>query len=155
MNNNTRKDILATDGLTELQQQIIRFYHNNPFVEYLHIQVQPMATGRVQLQLQVEEEHTNLYGIAHGGVLMTMADTAMGAACLACNKKVVTINLSTDFMHAVPLTERIITTARVLHDGRHTMTCESELMGADGKIFAKSHATFYVLGKFIDDDPEE
>ena len=27
--------------LTELQQQIVRFYHHNPFVEYLHIQVQP------------------------------------------------------------------------------------------------------------------
>ena len=25
--------------LTELQQQIVRFYHHNPFVEYLHIQV--------------------------------------------------------------------------------------------------------------------
>mgnify|MGYP000098885607 FL=1 len=155
MNKTNAYGLQDVDGLTELQQQIIRFYHNNPFVEYLHIQVQPMATGRVRLQLQVEEEHTNLYGIAHGGVLMTMADTAMGAACLACNKTVVTINLSTDFMHAVPLTERIITTARVLHDGRHTMTCESELMGADGKIFAKAHATFYVLGKFIDDDPEE
>ena len=95
------------------------------------------------------------HGIAHGGVLMTMADTAMGAACLACNKKVVTINLGTDFMHAVPMTETIVATARVLHDGRHTMTCESELRGSDDKIFAKAHATFYVLGRFIDDDPEE
>jgi len=136
--------------LTELQEQIIRFYHHNPFVEYLHIKVQPLATGEVRLELPVDEVHTNLYGIAHGGVLMTMADTAMGAACLACNKKVVTISLTTDFMHAVPLTETVITTAKVLHDGRHTMTCECELQSRQGKIFAKAHANFYVLGQFVE-----
>jgi acyl-CoA thioesterase len=104
----------------------------------------------VRLELPVDEVHTNLYGIAHGGVLMTMADTAMGAACLACNKKVVTISLTTDFMHAVPLTETVVTTAKVLHDGRHTMTCECELQSKQGKIFAKAHANFYVLGQFVE-----
>ena len=136
--------------LTELQEQIIRFYHHNPFVEYLHINVQPLADGEVRLELPIDEVHTNLYGIAHGGVLMTMADTAMGAACLACNKKVVTISMTTDFMHAVPLTEKVVTTAKVLHDGRHTMTCECELQSEAGKIFAKAHAVFYVLGQFVE-----
>lgn len=137
--------------LTELQQQIVRFYHHNPFVEYLHMQVEPLADGGMQLVLPIDEIHTNLYGIAHGGVLMTMADTAMGAACLACNKKVVTISLTTDFMHAVPLTEKVIAHAKVMHDGRHTMTCECELTSKDGKIFAKGHGNFYVLGKFVEE----
>ena len=136
--------------LTELQQQIVRFYHHNPFVEYLHIQVQPLPSGEVRLELPIDEVHTNLYGIAHGGVLMTMADTAMGAVCLACNKKVVTISLTTDFLHAVPLTAKVVATAKVLHDGRHTMTCECELKSEEGKIFAKAHGNFYVLGKFVE-----
>lgn len=141
--------------LTELQQQIIRFYHHNHFVEYMHVQIQPMPSGEVRLELPIDEIHTNLYGIAHGGVLMTMADTAMGAACLACNKKVVTISLTTNFLHAVPLTTKVITTAQVLHDGRHTMTCECELKSEEGKIFAKAQGTFYVLGKFVEDGSEE
>lgn len=141
--------------LTELQQQIIRFYHHNHFVEYMHVQVQPLPSGEVRLELPIDEIHTNLYGIAHGGVLMTMADTAMGAACLACNKKVVTISLTTNFLHAVPLTTKVITTAQVLHDGRHTMTCECELMSEEGKIFAKAQGSFYVLGKFVEDGSED
>ena len=94
----------------------------------------------------VEEYHTNLYNIAHGGVLMTLADTAMGAACLELGKKVVTIQLGIEFMHSVPLTERIIARAKVLHDGRRTMACECEMLSREGKLFAKSHGTFYVLG---------
>ena len=143
---------MKEEELTELQRQIIRFYHHNPFVEYLRIQVVPIEGGQVRLELPVDEQHTNLYGIAHGGVLMTMADTAMGAACLACNKKVVTMSLTMEFMHAVPLTQRVVTTATVLHNGIHAMTCESEMLSEEGKLFAKAHATFYVLGAFVEED---
>ena len=138
--------------LTEMQRHIVNFYHQNPFVEYLHTNVVPTPDGGVQLELTVEAEHTNLYGIIHGGVLMTMADTAMGAAALAKNKKVVTMNLSMDFMHSVPMTTRLLAAGTVLHDGRHTMTLESEIRNAEGKLFAKAHGTFYVLGPFLDDD---
>ncbi len=143
------------NNLTELQQDIIEFYHKNAFLEYIHAEYVPVSGGKIQLELTVEAEHTNLYGIIHGGVLMTLADTACGAACLALNKKVVTINLGMDFMHSVPLTTRLIARGRVLHNGRHTMTCECEISDADGKLYAKAHGTFYVLGKFIEDDPEE
>ncbi len=137
--------------LTELQQQIIRFFHHNTFLEYIHAQVVPTEDGQVRLELAVDEPHMNLYGITHGGVLMTLADTAMGAACLVYNKKVVTINLSMDFMHAVPLTQRIHTTSTVLHDGARTMTCECEILSEEGKLFAKAHGLFYVIGKFVED----
>ena len=83
---------------------------------------------------------------------MTLADTAAGAACLALNKKVVTINLGMEFMHSIPLTTHIIATGRVLHDGRRTMTCESEIRGEDGKLYAKGHGTFYVLGFFQEEE---
>lgn len=78
---------------------------------------------------------------------MTLADTAMGAACLELGKKVVTMQLGTEFLHSVPLTERIITKAKVLHDGRRTMACECEMLSREGKLFAKAHGTFYVLGQ--------
>ena len=140
--------------MTEWQRHIVEFYHKNPFLEYLHAQVIPDGDGQVRLELTAEEEHTNLYGIVHGGVLMTLADTAMGAAALARNKRGVTLSLSMDFMHSVPLTTRILATGRVLHDGRHTMALESELKDDAGKIFAKAHGTFYVLGPLVDDDPD-
>lgn len=140
--------------MTEMQQHIVEFYHKNPFLEYIHAEAVPAADGGVRLELKVESEHTNLYGIIHGGALMTLADTAMGAAALARNKKVVTMNLSMDFMHSVPMTTRIIATGTVLHDGRHTMTLESDIRDDTGKMFAKAHGTFYVLGHFVDDIAE-
>ena len=139
------------EQMTRLQQKIVNFYHQNPFVEYIHAQVVPTADGDIHLELVVEEEHTNLYGIIHGGVLMTLADTAMGAAALVRNKKVVTIELGMDFMHSVPLTTRIYAQGYVLHDGRHNMTLECTIKDRDGKLYAKAHGTFYVLGMVEED----
>ena len=147
--------MIEEQNLTDRQRQLIRFFHQNTFAEHMRAEPVLEDNGRFHLELTVEEHHTNLYNIVHGGVLMTLADTAMGAACLACNKKVVTVSLTTNFLHAVPLTTKVITTAKVLHDGRHTMTCECELKSEEGKIFAKAQGTFYVLGKFVEEGGEE
>ena len=135
--------------MTELQEEIIEFYKKNPCVNYLKFKIIPRDDGSVHLELPVEEIHTNLYGIIHGGILTTMADTAMGASCLVCNKKVVTLSLTMDFIHSVSIGTRIIATARVLHDGAHIMNCESELKTEKGNLVAKSTATFYVLDHFL------
>ena len=134
------------------QEQLQRYYHSHPIINFLGIEVAAKDDGSVRLELPVDEIHTNLYGIAHGGVLTTMADTAMGAVCLAKNKKVVTVSMTIDFLHSVPLTKRVAAEARILHDGRQTMVCECDIIDDDGKLFARVLATFFVIGKFADDE---
>ena len=55
------------------------------------------------IALRLEEKHLNTRGIAHGGMLVTLADTALGIA-LATSRNppqpMVTVNLSTDFADA-------------------------------------------------------
>ncbi|HJV82896.1 PaaI family thioesterase [Noviherbaspirillum sp.] len=52
--------------------------------------------------LRVGPQHTNVKGLAHGGMLMTLADSALGIAITIANheKPMVTVNLSTDFVEA-------------------------------------------------------
>lgn len=134
------------------QEQIIEFYHANTVIDHLEIEVVPTPDGEARLELCVDSRHANLYSMAHGGVLTTMADTAMGAKCLALNKRVVTISLNIQFLHAVMTnTPRIFTEATVLHDGRKTMVCECKILDAKGKLYAKANATFFVTGKLLDE----
>ena len=135
------------------QEQIIKFYHENTVIDYLGVEIVPTPDGEARLELCADTRHANLYSMAHGGVLTTMADTAMGAKCLALNKKVVTISLNMEFMHAVMTnTPRIFTEATVLHDGRKTMVCECKILDAKGKLYAKATATFFVIGQLLAED---
>ena len=134
------------------QEQIIEFFHQNTVIDFMGIDIVPTDDGEARLELCADTRHANLYSMAHGGVLTTMADTAMGAKCLALNKRVVTISLTIEFMHAVMTdTPRVMTDAQVLHDGRKTMVCECRLVDDKGKLYAKANATFFVTGKSFDD----
>lgn len=128
------------------QEQIIEFCHANTVIDFLEVKVVPTPDGEARLELCADSRHANLYSMTHGGVLTTMADTAMGAKCLALNKRVVTISLTIEFMHAIMTGTRIMTDATVLHDGRQTMVCECRIVDAAGKLYAKSSATFFVTG---------
>ena len=111
----------------------------------------PTPDGCARLELEVKPHHSNPYGILHGGVLTTMADTAMGAACLMKNKKVVTVSMTLEFMHAVPMGSKIITDAKILHEGRQIFICECNLTDEEGTLYAKAHATFFAISKLIDE----
>ena len=128
------------------QEQIIKFCHANTVIDFLEVEVVPTPDGEARLELCADSRHANLYSMTHGVVLTTMADTAMGAKCLALNKRVVTISLTIEFMHAIMTGTRIMTDAKVLHDGHQTMVCECNIVDAAGKLYAKSSATFFVTG---------
>jgi uncharacterized protein (TIGR00369 family) len=57
----------------------------------------------IVIAMRIEQRHTNMRGIAHGGMLASLADCAlsMGIA-ISCNDKqsFVTVNLTTDFVEA-------------------------------------------------------
>ena len=132
----------------DVEQYILSFYDDNPFVQYLHMDILNIGSGEVRLALQVVHEHTNVYKIAHGGVLMSMGDTAMGAACLSCRKRVVTLDFHMNFIRAVPTGQQVIARGRVVHNGSRTMVCECDLLDEAGQVFAKSGGTFFVTGHF-------
>ena len=131
------------------QQQIIEFCHSNTIIDTLGVEVVPLDNDDVRLELKIEERHTNFFEVCHGGVLTTMADTAMGIVCNQKNKSVLTMNLSIDFMHPVRLETKIIAVPKIIHDGRQTMLCECDMIDEEGKLYSKVHATFFVIGKFL------
>ena len=113
-----------TDSIVNrLTKHLRLFYKENPYVELLHIWVDNVEEGSVTLEMKIDRKHTNFYEMSHGGALMSLADTAMGAACLSHNKKVVTLSFNMSFIKGVPLGEKLIATGHVVHNGSRTMMC--------------------------------
>ena len=57
--------------------------------------------GTSIIALRIEEKHLNIRGIAHGGMLVTPADSALGIALSMSRtppQPMVTVNLTTDFV---------------------------------------------------------
>jgi uncharacterized protein (TIGR00369 family) len=105
------------------------------------------APGEVQIELDVEGHHQNLLGIVHGGMIATVADTAMGLAMrtkLAPGTTQVTGTLHVTYLR--PGRAGTITgLGRVVKAG-HTMgAAEADIRDDRGRLLARAEATFIVV----------
>ncbi len=67
-----------------------------PFAAQVGLTVDLEPDGRPVLRLELGPEHRNLAGVAHGGAIFTLGDTAMGAALHLLDNPDHEIFLSTD-----------------------------------------------------------
>lgn len=125
------------------------FYHDNPFVKLLGIQVSDVEYGKVSLAVEAADKLSNFYHIVHGGALMSLADTAMGATCLSVNKKVVTQSMNCQFIRPAEEGTKVFATGHIIHNGRRTLVCEAKITDAEGTLLCQATGNFFVIGECV------
>src|SRR5689334_22635542 len=101
---------------------------SSPFIDLLRIQQIRAGNGESELLLPLEPFHLNAWKIAHGGVTMTLLDSALALAArsvAAANTGVVTIEMKTNFMQ--PGLGCLRAFGRVLHRSSTMAYCEGEV----------------------------
>ncbi len=136
----------------DLDKQLLHYfqekYHDNQFVNLLGMKMVAAHQGSIELSMLIDEKHTNLYKVIHGGALASLADTAMGVACATLGSRVVTIEFNINFISNVKAGDEVRAIAKVIHHGRTTMVVEADLTDQEGRLLSKARGTFFVIGKF-------
>src|SRR3954454_21066135 len=116
------------------------------FVDTLGVYGRTAEDGTARLELEATEEHLNVAGTVHGGVLATLVDTAMGQAVRSRTGEddvPATSQLTVTYLRPGrpgPLT----VTAQVRTRGEHLTVCEADVE-QDGKEVVPALATFALL----------
>lgn len=139
-----------TEGdYSALQQYLQNIYKQNAFVKLLDMKMVHVEPGSAEISMPIEpDKHTNLYNVAHGGALASVADTAMGVACASLGRRVVTLELNINFIKAPDPGAEVRAVSRVVHNGRKTVVVECDVLSISNVILSKARATFYVVGQF-------
>ena len=100
----------------------------------------------LSLGLRIEQRHLNSRGTCHGGLLATLADIALGYACVAAveeggGKNFVTIDLSVEYMASTRAGDWLYSEVRVLNVDTRTAAAAGHLM-VDGQPVARVSANF-------------
>ena len=121
-----------------------------PFIEQIGCELQRYDSGHAEITLTVDEAHTNSFGVAHGGLIMTMLDVSMAHAARSLRRNergeepgLVTIEMSTRFMR--PGLGRIRALGEVMHATASLAFCEGRVLDEAGKVCAHATATFKFL----------
>jgi acyl-CoA thioesterase len=126
----------------------------NPFGELIGLSFSKLEAGRSECQLHVEEKLLNPYGVVHGGVISSLADTAMGGALysrMSENERCVTVEMKVVYLQPVT-SGSLECTAEVVHRSRKLGFVEAEVKNGDRNV-ARASATFSIF-KSRGDSPE-
>jgi uncharacterized protein (TIGR00369 family) len=119
------------------------------FYRWAGIELVDASPGLVQIAFQAGPEHVNLQGLVHGGMLATLADTAMGLAVrtgLEPGRRHVTVQLGVEFL-APGRVGRIVARGRTVKIGRQLGFAEADVVDARDRILARAHSTISVTAE--------
>jgi len=115
-----------------------------PFAKLLGIEVESVEHGVAVLSMKMREDLKRNGGIAHGGAVATLIDSAMAFAImplLAENERSFTVDLTIHYLR--PVSEgsaRAI--ARVVRAGKRIITVSAELFDGNEKLAATAISTY-------------
>lgn len=115
-----------------------------------------MIDGSWTLQLDLSQQHMSRANRAHGGVLFTMLDSALGRAILEslpAGRGCATVELKINYFRPVQ-SGRITARGRKLELTRSLAYAEGEVLNEDGKVLARASGTFFLTDTMRQQDRE-
>jgi uncharacterized protein (TIGR00369 family) len=132
------------DPLARLNSEML------PFANLIGMTFVHAEPDRVVAELTIRDDLCTRPAVAHGGVLMSFADT-LGAAATILNlpegAATTTVESKTNFLAAAPAGARIVGEATPVHRGRTTMVWQTRITTDAGRLVALVTQTQLVLPK--------
>jgi len=128
-----------------MQEDIEVICRKNHFMRYNHIKLTEMAPDWAVCELTLVEESLNPLGVAHGGVLYSMADCATGIAARSDGRRYVTLSSSFNFLRSGQAGDTVRAEAKVRRRGRSTCYVDLDITDSQGKLLCSGNFTFFCI----------
>lgn len=119
------------------------------FSQWLGITVLDIKEGYSKIQMTVRTEMVNGFGIAHGGIAFSLADSAFAFACNNRNNLSVALDTSINFIKAVNAGDTLTAEAKEIHNGRSTGLYLITITNQKEEIVAHFKGTCFRTGKTL------
>jgi uncharacterized protein (TIGR00369 family) len=117
-----------------------------PFHPYLGLEINKLEEGQAEATLELGPQHLNRRGVAHGGVIAALLDSALGAAVVSSIPVewwCATTSLSAQFISG-PGPGRLKASGRVVRRGRHVAFATGQIEDAQGRLVATGQGTWHL-----------
>jgi acyl-CoA thioesterase len=99
----------------EIARQMLR---KDAFSQWLGIELLEIAPGFSRIQMVVRPEMVNGFGIGHGGITFSLADSAFAFASNSRGQHAVSVDTAINHLAPVQVGDTLIATAKEQHLGR-------------------------------------
>jgi uncharacterized protein (TIGR00369 family) len=117
-----------------------------PITKGLKFSIGDMSPGACELSMDRDRAFDGIFETIHGGLLMTLADSAAAFAILTAkgaDTKMATTEMSIRFL--APARDRVTARATVMKAGRSVCYCEARITDEAGTLVAHATVTYMIL----------
>lgn len=120
---------------------------HDQFSQWLGIQVLEIREGYSKISMVIRPEMVNGFGIIHGGVTFSLADSAFAFACNNRNILSVALDTSINFIKPVHVGDELTASAKEIHNGQSTGLYHITIMNQHQHVVAEFKGLCYRTGK--------
>jgi len=119
------------------------------FSQWMKIEVLEIREGYSRIKMMIRKEMVNGFGIVHGGIPFSLADSAFAFACNNRNNLSVALDVTITFTKAVNVGDEIIAEAKEVHNGRSTGVYLISIMNQKNEQVGLFKGTCFRTGKTL------
>ncbi len=130
---------------TEIAQQMLS---QDAFSHWLGIELDSVGPGSCRLRMRVRSDMLNGFGLAHGGITFSLADTALAVVSNGRGRHALSIDTRIQHLEPVVDGDQLIATARQLHLTHRIGRYRIEVHRADEQLVALFDGIVYRKSAF-------
>ena len=129
-------------------QNIVQFlFKNDAFSQWLGIDIIEVKDGYCKLKMNVRNEMLNGFGIAHGGISYSLADTALAFASNTHGRKCISMETSISHIECIQDDDYLTAESKELSKTEKTALYLITIMNQKGEEVAYFKGTVYRTSK--------
>ncbi len=124
-------------------ERLYEKFRGDPYCRLLGIELVELRPGYSRVKLKVTEDMMNFHGVAHGGLILSLADAAFAAASNSHNKVAVALNININYRRPVAAGEELEAEAVEESLGKTTGLYRMTVRNAQGDLVALCEGLVY------------
>jgi len=134
----------------ELAKKVVsHMMKNDLFSQWLGVEILEVKEGYSRIKMTVRKEMINGFGIVHGGIPFSLADSAFAFACNNINVLSFALDTSINFTKPVHVDDVLTAEAKELHNGRSTGLYHINITNQNDHLVAQFKGLCYRTDKTL------
>jgi acyl-CoA thioesterase len=120
---------------------------NDPFSQWIGIEVLESEPGYCKLSMKIRQEMTNGFGVCHGGITFSLADSALAFASNSRGSVSLALENNINFTKKVNTGDTLTAETEEIQNGRTIGVCKVRISNQNNELVADFRGTVYRTGK--------
>jgi len=134
----------------ELAKSVVhKMIEDDRFSQWLGLSVLEVQAGYCKVQMTLREEMVNGFGVIHGGIAFSLADSAFAFACNSRNNLSLALDTNITFTKTTKPGDVLTAEAKELHNGKSTGLYLIQVFNQNSEAVALFKGTCFRTGKTL------